>query len=207
MSEHVFVSAVPSDVPGVAYAYLLGIYLGDGWVGLHCGTGRLTISLDKAYPAIVDEVVSAARLVLPTARVRALWLPDKACVSVYSYGLGWLERFPQHGRGPKHLRPIELEPWQRVIVDAHPWSFLRGRVHSDGCRTVNRFSTRLPSGRVAEYAYPRYFFSNLSADILGLFCATCDRLGLRWTRSNVRNVSVAHRASVDRMDEFIGPKR
>jgi hypothetical protein len=43
-----------------------------------------------------------------------------------------------------------LEPWQQAIVDAHPWRFLAGLLHSDGCRTVNRFSTKLPSGRVAE---------------------------------------------------------
>jgi len=68
------------------------------------------------------------------------------------------------------------------------------------CRTTNRFRTTLPSGRVAEYAYARYFFSNLSADIRGLFCDACDALGVRWTLSNPRNVSVAHRASVARLD-------
>ncbi len=84
--------------------------------------------------------------------------------------------------------------------------FLRGLIHSDGCRTVNRFKTKLPSGRVAEYAYPRYFFSNLSADIRGLFCEYCDKLGIRWTQSNHRNISVSHRHSVAALDEFIGPK-
>jgi hypothetical protein len=66
---------------------------------------------------------------------------------------------------------------------------------------------KLPSGRVAEYAYPRYFFSNLSPDIRGLFCEACDRLGLRWTQSNHRNISISHRASVALLDEFVGPKR
>jgi hypothetical protein len=64
----------------------------------------------------------------------------------------------------------------------------------------------LPSGRVAEYAYPRYFFSNLSADIRALFCEYCERLGIRWTQSNHRNISVAQRRSVELLDEFIGPK-
>jgi len=66
--------------------------------------------------------------------------------------------------------------------------------------------TTLPSGRVAEYAYPRYFFSNLSADIRALFCDACERLGIRWTLSNPRNVSVSHRRSVAALDEFVGPK-
>jgi hypothetical protein len=83
---------------------------------------------------------------------------------------------------------------------------LRGLLHSDGCRTVNRFTTKLPSGRVAEYAYPRWFFSNRSADIRGLFCATCDAVGVRWTQSNPRNISISHRDSVARLDEHVGAK-
>ncbi len=47
---------------------------------------------------------------------------------------------------------------------------------------------------MAEYEYPRYFFSNLSADIRGLFCEYCERLGIRWTQSNHRNISVSDRA-------------
>ena len=113
---------------------------------------------------------------------------------------------PRWARGRKHERPIVLAPWQREIVDAHPWPFVRGLIHSDGCRTVNRFKTRLPSGRVAEYAYPRYFFSNLSADIRGLFCESCEQLGLRWTQSNHRNISISHRTSVALLDENVGPK-
>ena len=106
----------------------------------------------------------------------------------------------------KHERPIALAEWQRAIVDRFPEPFLRGLIHSDGCRTINRFRTKLPSGRVAEYEYPRYFFSNLSADIRALFCEYCERLGVRWTQSNHRNISVSHRRSVAILDAFIGPK-
>ena len=97
--------------------------------------------------------------------------------------------------------------WQRAIVDRRPEPFLRGLIHSDGCRTINRFKTKLPSGRVAKYAYPRYFFSNQSADIRGLFCEYCERLGIRWTQSNPRNISVSHRDSVALLDSFVGPKQ
>ncbi len=72
----------------------------------------------------------------------------------------WPEAFPQHGPGRKHERRIELAPWQREIVDEFPQELVCGLLHSDGCRTTNRFRTQLPSGRVAEYAYPRWFFSN-----------------------------------------------
>ncbi|GGY83486.1 hypothetical protein GCM10010300_29380 [Streptomyces olivaceoviridis] len=34
--------------------------------------------------------------------------------------------------------PIVLEPWQRAIVDTHPWEFVRGLIHSDGWKTLNQ---------------------------------------------------------------------
>ena len=46
----------------------------------------------------------------------------------------------------------------------------------------------------------------MSADIRGLFCATCEQLGLRWTQSNHRNISISHRHSVALLEEHVGPK-
>ena len=203
MSEHVFVFIPPEPR---AYAYLLGVFLGDGHVMRHGRTARLVVTLDAAYPGIVAEVLSAAQSVIPSARVVARRRAADASNDVVSYALAWLEAFPQHGPGRKHERPIVLEGWQQAIVDAEPEAFLRGLIHSDGCRCINRFRTRLPGGRLAEYEYPRYFFSNLSAEIRELFCAACERLGIRWTQSNHRNVSVSHRASVAKLDAFVGPK-
>jgi hypothetical protein len=147
------------------------------------------------------------QLVLPQCDVARYRLRHNHCTRVVAASRRWPEVFPQHAPGYKHERPIVLEPWRREIVDAFPREFLRGLIHSDGCRTINRFQTRLPSGRVAEYEYPRYFFSNMSADIRGLFCEYCERLGIRWTQSNHRNISVSHRDSVALLDEFVGPKR
>jgi hypothetical protein len=88
---------------------------------------------------------------------------------------------------------------------AVPKPFLRGLIHSDGSRTVNRFSVALRAGR-REYAYPRYFFTNLSADIRDLFCAACEQLDICWSQSSYKNISVAERRSVKFLDSFIGPK-
>ena len=126
--------------------------------------------------------------------------------TIESASTRWPLLFPQYGRGRKHERPIRLQTWQQDLVDTFPQELLRGLIHSDGCRTVNRFTTTLPSGRVAEYAYPRYFFTNISADIRELFCRTCEVLGIRWTQSNHRNISVSHRRSVAALDAFVGPK-
>jgi hypothetical protein len=201
----VFVPYQPPDA--LSYSYLLGLYLGDGCI-TGTGTGRqLVIVLDSAYPEIIEECWMSVQLALQGAHVGRYYRANDRGVRVVTASTRWTEVFPQHGPGRKHERPIVLEPWQREIVDAYPQEFLRGLIHSDGCRTVNRFKTKLPSGRVAEYAYPRYFFSNLSADIRGLFCEYCERLGIRWTQSNHRNISVSHRRSVALLDEFVGPKR
>jgi hypothetical protein len=67
--------------------------------------------------------------------------------------------------------------------------------------------TTLPSGRIAEYRYPRWFFVNASADILALFGRCCDLVGVRWTRSRARMISVSRRDSVALLDARVGPKR
>jgi hypothetical protein len=118
-----------------------------------------------------------------------------------------LHAFPQRGPGRKHLRRILLATWQSELTACWPQALLRGLIHSDGCRTVNRFKVQLPSGRVGQYEYPRYFFSNLSDDVRRIFCDHCELLGIRWTQSNHRNISVSHRDSVALLERFVGPKR
>jgi len=113
--------------------------------------------------------------------------------------------FPQHGPGKKHERPISLELWQREIVAQFPKPLIRGFIHSDGSRSINRFAVSLANG-TREYAYPRYFFTNFSEDIRALFCEACERIDVRWTQSSFKNISIANRRSVQILDSFVGPK-
>jgi hypothetical protein len=178
------------------------MYLGDGHVSRSRRTWRLRISLDIAWPNIMSECADALRAVFPANRV-LLYRPDpnKRCAvaSVYSNQIVCL--FPQHGPGRKHLRSIELTDWQQDIVEDAPHQFLRGLIHSDGCRSINAIR-----GSNTTYFCPRYTFSNRSADIRALFTSTCDELGIESRRMNRWNISVARRDSVAHMDEFIGPK-
>ncbi|MET9788063.1 helix-turn-helix domain-containing protein [Streptomyces canus] len=109
----------------------------------------------------------------------------------------------------KHERTITLEPWQQEIVDTHPWGFIRGLIHSDGCRITN-WTTRLVAGERKRYEYPRYFFSNKSDDIRKLLTDTLDLVGVEWTTlargSDPFNISIARKASVALMDTHVGPK-
>ena len=98
-----------------------------------------------------------------------------------------------------------LEPWQQTIVTAYPGSFARGLFHSDGCRVINRVRREMADGD-RWYEYPRYFFSNESADILGLCAQTLDQLGVSWRMARPNMLSVARREAVARLDKFVGPK-
>jgi hypothetical protein len=184
-----------------SYAYLLGLYLGDGCLAPK--GSQLMIALDARYPAIVSEAEAVIAATVPGVTVRR-YQPKENCVRVLASTPVWRAAFPQHGRGRKHERLIELVDWQREITAAFPRELLRGLIHSDGCRTTNRFKTQLPSGRVATYEYSRYFFSNLSDDIRRIFCEHCELLGIRWTQSNPRNISISHRKSVGLMDALLG---
>lgn len=191
------------DAP--AYSYLLGSYLGDGTVCAQKGVW-LQIVNDRRYPSISEEVMSAMEATFPGRRARSSpSTTGESDVLAISHP-AVLRAFPQHGPGRKHLRPIELTRWQRELTHAHPGTLIRGLIHSDGCRVVNRFKTRLPGGRVAEYSYVRYFFSNLSADIRDIFREHCELLGIRVTQSNHRNLTVSHRDSVAILEQLVGPK-
>ncbi|MBV8952671.1 MAG: hypothetical protein JO153_00400 [Solirubrobacterales bacterium] len=113
----------------------------------------------------------------------------------------WPCYIPQHGPGLKHNRKIDLVGWQKQIVDAEPGPFLRGLIHSDGWRGVNRVHVK---GR--DYEYARYQFSNRSDDIRRLFTDACDRLGVLWRQWTRYHISVARRDSVALLDLFVGPK-
>jgi hypothetical protein len=189
------------------YVYLLGCYLGDGHVNHRPpSTWQLRIACGRRYTGIIDEVLDAMRVTFPGRPATQFPASQGASdvVAICHPGIG--RAFPQHGPGRKHLRQIELADWQRELTYAYPAALIRGLIHSDGCRVVNRFKTKLPSGRVASYAYIRYFFSNLSADIRAIFREHCELLGIRVTQSNHRNLTVSHRHSVAILEDLVGPK-
>jgi hypothetical protein len=193
----------PPENPA-AYAYLLGLYLGDGCINAHRrGVYFIRIVCDNAWPGLIDACEAAIRSARPDNSV--FRVKKDGCVAVTATSKHWPCFFPQHGPGKKHERTIALEPWQQEIVNAHPWEFIRGLVHSDGCRITN-WATRLVEGERRRYEYPRYFFTNLSADIRRLYTNALDTVGVDWRQANSRNISVARRASVALMDTHVGPK-
>lgn len=195
------------DFDRAAYAYLLGLYLGDGHIISKPKQNHLSIFCNAAQTGLIDAAEEAMRSVMPSPSTNRR--QREGCVEVKSYSKHWTCMFPQHGPGKKHERRIALEPWQQAIVDAHPWEFVRGLVHSDGCR-ANNWTTRIVRGEKKRYEYPRYWFTNVSADIRQLYTDTLDRLGIEWKHCTRHgqpyNISVAKRHSVELMDQHIGPK-
>ncbi len=187
-----------------AYAYLLGLYLGDGHIAHgRRGVFRLDIACCDDWPGLIDAAAEAIGAVLPENTVGFRKRTGCTVVLTTSKHLPCL--FPQHGPGMKHTRIIALEPWQDEVVRAHDAEFVRGLIHSDGCRALNRVRRRLKDGD-RWYEYPRYFFSNASDDIRRLFTDALDRLDIDWRQSNTRIISIARKDAVARLDQFVGPK-
>jgi hypothetical protein len=141
-----------------SYSYLLGIYLGDGYLAnASARSPVLEISLDPRYPGIVEECsIAIRRVVGARARASLRATPRGEAIRLVAASRFWPLAFPQHGLGKKHERAIVLASWQQDIIDRFPHEFLRGLIHADGSRVVNRFKAKLATG-LHEYEYPRYF--------------------------------------------------
>jgi hypothetical protein len=164
---------------------------------------KLRIACADAWPGLIRECERAMRSIRPGNSVSIQEKPG--CAEVSSCSKHWPCLFPQHGPGRKHLRTIGLQPWQHAIVLENPGHFARGLFHSDGYRGINRVRQHLAGGD-CWYEYPRYLFTNESADILRLCGETLDLLGVAWRFSRRNAISVARREAVARLDEFVGPK-
>jgi len=176
------------------------MYLGDGCINKEPRCEKLRIFCDASYPGIIDEIKSSITDLLPDNSVNTI--DRQTFVVVYCYSRHWSTIFPQHGPDKKHKRKIKLEAWQKKDMDHK--AFLRGLIHSDGCRSINN---------TKGYLYPRYSFCNTSSDINRIFRSSCKNLGIKYTvsyRQNIKNrmgVSyITRKDDVKKLDEFIGDK-
>jgi hypothetical protein len=194
-----------AELDEVAYALLLGWYLGDGHiVAARRGVYTLQIANDQKYPVLSDEVAATMRLVKPTAS--PCLRGGSTATRIEVRWKHWPCLFPQHGPGRKHLRKIELAGWQREIVAKYPEQLLRGLFHSDGCRFVNWASKPTADGGTKRYHYIRYMFSNESEDIRNILTDALDLLGISWRKPRGNVVAVSRREGVDALDRFVGGK-
>jgi hypothetical protein len=185
-----------------AYALLLGWYLGDGSIArARRGVFTLQIANDQKYPELNQEIAATIKRVKPNAS--PCLRGGSTAVRIEARWKHWPCVFPQHGPGLKHLRKIELEPWQWEIVAKYPQQLLRGLIHSDGCRIVNWASR---PGVEKRYYYVRYMFSNESEDIRNIFTQTLEMLGIPWRQPRRNLIAVSRKEGVVVLDTFVGPK-
>ena len=193
--------------PQADYAYLLGLYLGDGCISLAGARDKrvwkLRIACADAWPGLIQECARAMIAVRPYNKVFTQQHPG--CTEVVSTSRHWPCLFPQHGPGRKHLRRIELESWQRPLWRHMPgtlpvaYSIRTAIAVSTGYEHVSLTETTGMSIRaICSATSPRTF---------------CGCAGRRWTGSGWCGashggtvISVARREAVARLDEFVGPK-
>lgn len=188
-----------------AYAYTLGLYLGDGYIVRNARIYYLRITLDTRYPQIIECGKTAVQLLLPENKVNILYSKRGNWCEVVSTYKFWPDVFPQHGSGTKKDRKIELMDWQQAIVKLYPVEFFSGLYHSDGSRFNNMVNGK---------SYPRYQFTQHSNDIRHLFCETCDALGLHWTQKSrykddvqqTTDIFISRRKDVEWLDNHVGAK-
>ena len=188
--------------PTDSYVYLLGLYLGDGCISEAARTTALRIVCADSWPRLADACASALEVVSGRKSYR---VAHQGCHEILALWQHWPCLFPQHGRGRKHERLIELADWQCELVVQDPRPLIRGLIHSDGCRLTN-WTERRVGDTVKRYEYPRYFFTNVSRDILNIFTDSLDQLDIPWKQNRWNSISIARREAVAALDEFVGPK-
>jgi hypothetical protein len=113
----------PSTLPQASYAYLLGLYLGDGYIASHDrGVYRLRIYCANAYPELIRLCEGAMGEIIATKVSRVACV---GCTELASFSKHWPCLVSQHGPGRKHERKIELTPWQQDLVDRDPRPLVR----------------------------------------------------------------------------------
>lgn len=153
------------------YSYLFGLYLGDGLCRQVNRSHVLTYSLDCKYMDLIEFTKNNIQQLF--GKTPSLCDKRNYVFASNSFDVKITSKvirpfFPQgEEHGVKHLRKIEMENWQKEILN--PLECLRGLIYSDGT-FINANS----------YKTFRYEFSNCSSDIIEIFKLCCDKLNLRY---------------------------
>lgn len=185
------------------YAYLLGLYLGDGCISQQSKASvKLRIVQDSKYPDLIAECVDTMSSVGDGSRVGII--DRQGYVEIFSSWAHWRCLFPQAQPGPKNRRRIILDQWQTEIAETYADQLIRGLIHSDGCRYLNTVHASVADSS-KSYSYPSYSFTNTSKDILGILARALTTIGIQF-RMYDRAIAITRRDAVARLDEFVGDK-
>lgn len=180
------------------YSYILGLYLGDGYINKMKRTYKLRIFLDAKYPNIITECINNLQTLFPNNKIHTVnnyHNNNLSYVSIGVYSNQLPNLFPQHGTGKKHQRKITLQPWQTQIIN--PEKLLRGLFHSDGCYYTQKINNK--------YEYQYYNFTNFSQDILDIWKIYVESLNIHYTETK-HHINHRTKKACDKLFPILGSK-
>lgn len=160
-----------SDIEKLSYAYILGMYFGDGVISKLARTYKIRIYLNSLTDIKEQQrtLTTLNRVLLNRNKIGIYKQKFANCVEIIASSTQLPHLFPQHGAGKKYNRPIELVEWQENILENYSEYFLAGLFDSDGCAYIQ-------TGTNLTY----YQFTNKSKDILNLFTYYLEKHNIQW---------------------------
>lgn len=184
------------------YSYLLGLYLGDGYINKCKRTFRLRIFLDEKYLKLNKYAEERMKKLFLKNKINVSLQKNKSCICLSVYNNELNDIFPQNGLKKKYERKIELLEWQKEIIA--PIELLKGLIHSDGCFYTEKINDK--------YTYERFVFSNKSIDLHDIFQKACNTLNIEYDFQHKGNVNfawqtrISKKESVKKLKQIIGTK-
>lgn len=169
-------------------AELLGVVLGDGYIGAHARTEVLRIACNDNNPGFIKRYTNLVARIFdkqPSVKKRR----SSNCVDIVIYQKGIAERLGLE-TGAKTHRPFILPEWIKSNPE-YQINFLRGLFETDGCH-----ATHLPT-----YTY-KFIFSNVNQSLLNtVFMLLCG-LGFNPTKTN-KTIQLSRKAEVERAVKLV----
>lgn len=178
------------------YAYLLGMYFGDGYICKSRRTYKLRIFIHSSHEILRHKILQTISVIFPDNKVNWFEQKNAKCVEIYLYNNNLPLIFPQHGKGLKHTRLIQYTDWQQNIVKKYPESFISGLLDSDG-------SSYIQTNTKLRY----YSFRNTSKDIKQMFIDSCIQLGINCKPDNNTTVYIRKKEDVKKLESFYSYKQ
>lgn len=180
-----------------SYSYILGMYLGDGYVDKMKRTYRLRIALDSRQDIVENECIKHLKILFPDNNINSRIIKNQNCktITLYSNLLPYI--FPQcRFRGKKHEHDVSLLQYQKNSINLLP--FMKGLFQSDG------------SFYYRNSKYKTYNFSNKSIQIIDMFSECLINLNILPKISKKANgvyrIQIQNKKDTDILYNILGEK-
>lgn len=169
-------------------AEMIGVVLGDGYIGAHERTEVLRIACNYNNPGFIERYSQLVEQLFdkqPSVKKRK----TNNCVDIVIYQKGIAERLGLE-TGAKTHRPYILPDWIKDNPE-YQLKFLRGLFETDGCH-----ATHLPT-----YTY-KFIFSNINESLLEIVFVLLCGFGFHPTRTE-KNIQLSRKLEVEKAVRLI----